>query len=159
MNFFDIDILDKDPNQSDLYDLSQITYQHLVGYPKYYYQVESYEEMRIDLICQKIYDRTDYVDFLLSFNDIDNPLNIKTGDYIWYVDESNIEYFRITPDKPKVTQKILLNANKQTRKDSNRQTYIEENFSLPPTLLDTPVESVQVRGDSILIGVTENSSI
>lgn len=159
MEFFDIDILDRDPNQDSLYDLTQITYIRLAGFPFFYYYVEQHEEMRIDLVSQKLYGTTEYCDFLLSFNDIDNPLNIKSGDLIFYIDESNIDSFRVTPQKPNVAQKLLVNANKQTRRDTNRQSYIEENYSLPPTLLETPIESVQVRGDSILIGISENSAI
>lgn len=159
MNFFDIDILERDPNQNDLYDLSQVTYQEITGFPVFYYIVESYEEMRMDLISNRLYQSTEYVDFLLRFNNIDNPLNIKEGDTIAYIDEPNIEEYRVRPEKSKVTQKALLNANKQTRKDSNRQSYVEEGYSLPPTLLETPVESVQVTNDSILIGISENTAI
>lgn len=158
MIIFDLNILDRDPNQEDLYDLSQVTYKEISGYPLYVHVVEPYEEMRIDLISEKCYSSTDYIDFLLSFNDIDNPLNIKQGDIINYVDSSYVDLFRVTPEKPKVLQKKLLNPNKQTRKDSNRQLYVEENFSLPPTLLEAPVESVQIKGDTILIGVNENTT-
>lgn len=159
MIIYDIDILEKDPQQEDLYDLTQPTYIQLGGFSVYYYIVEQTEEMRIDLVCNKLYNSTDYVDFLLSFNDIDNPLNIKSGDLILYVDELSIEEFRIVPEKPKVLQKLLLNANKQTKKDNNRQAYVEDNFSLPPTILETPIESVQVKGDQIVIGVTDNTSV
>jgi len=157
MKIYDLDILEREKNQEDLYDLSQVTYREISGYPVYTYVVEPYEEMRIDLISQKCYSSTEYVDFLLNFNDIDNPLNIKSGDIINYVDSSFVESYRVIPDKPKALQKQLLNPNKQTRKDNSRKLYIEDNFSLPPTLLDVPVESVQVKGDTILIGVNENS--
>ena len=158
MKLFDIDILQKDPNQNDLYDFTQITFKMIDGLPIYTYVVEPFEEMRIDNISQKLYFSTEYVDFLLSFNDIDNPLNIKEGDIINYVDLNNVELFRVVPEKPKVLQKSLLNPNKQTRKDSNRQAYLEENLTLPPTLLEVPVESVQIQGNNILIGLNENSS-
>lgn len=159
MQIFDLNILQRDPNQDELYDLSQVTYQDIVGYPVFYYLVEPADEMRIDLISQRLYESTEYIDFLLSFNSIDNPLNIKSGDLISYIDEVNIDDFRVRPEKPKVTQKALLNANKQTRKDQNRQAYVEEGFSLPPTLLETPTESVQVTNNSILIGISENTAI
>ena len=158
MKLFDIDILQKDPNQNDLYDFTQITFKMIDGLPIYTYVVEPFEEMRIDNISQKLYFSTEYVDFLLSFNDIDNPLNIKEGDIINYVDLNNVELFRVVPEKPKVLQKSLLNPNKQTRKDSNRQAYLEENLTLPPTLLEVPVESVQIQRNNILIGLNENSS-
>lgn len=158
MIIFDLNILERDPNQEDLYDLSQVTYKEISGYPLYAHVVESYEEMRIDLISEKCYQSTEYIDFLLSFNDIDNPLNIKEGDIINYIDSSYVDLFRVVSQKPKVLRKQLLNPNKQTRKDTNRQAYIEEDFSLPPTLLETPVESVQIKGNTILIGVNENTT-
>jgi hypothetical protein len=158
MKIFDLDILERDPNQDDLYDLSQVTYKKISGYPIYVHIVEKHEEMRIDLISLKCYSSTDYIDFLLNFNDIDNPLNIKEGDIINYIDANYVDFYRVIPDKPKVLKKRLLNLNKQTRKDSNRQMYVEENFSLPPTLLDVPVESVQIKDNTILIGVNENTT-
>ena len=158
MKIFDLDILERDPNQDELYDLSQVTYKEVSGYPLYVHIVEPHEEMRIDLISQRCYSSTEYVDFLLSFNDIDNPLNIKEGDIINYIDTDYVDFYRVTPEKPKVLQKRLLNPNKQTRKDGNRQVYVEDNFSLPPTLLDVPVESVQIKGNTILIGVNENTT-
>lgn len=159
MQIYDLDILQRDPNQSDLYDLMQITYRESSGYPLYQCIVETYEEMRIDLISLRCFNSTDYIDFLLHFNSIDNPLNIKAGDIINYIDISFVDNFKVVSEKPKTLQKKLLNPNKQTRKDTNRQNYIEENFSLPPTLLDTPIESVQIRGDSIIIGINENTSL
>jgi hypothetical protein len=159
MKSFDLNILEKDPNQDGLYDFTQITYKSISGPNIYSYLVDTFDEMRIDIISNKLYRSTDYIDFLLSFNSIDNPLNIKEGDTIYYCDSEDVELFRVTPDKPKELKSSLLNTNKQTKKDTNRQSYIEGDFALPPTLLETPTESVQVKGDNIVIGVNENTSI
>lgn len=158
MKVYDLNILEKDPNQDNLYDFTQVTFKSLSGPNIYSYLVDSFDEMRIDLICNKLYQSVDYIDFILNFNSIDNPLNIKEGDIIYYCDIDDIDLFRVTPDKPKVLKYSLLNNNKQTRKDTNRQSYIEDNFALPPTLLETPTESVQIKGTDIIIGVNSDST-
>ena len=46
----------------------------------------------------------------------------------------------------------LLNRNKATRKDDSRNKYIEQNYSLPPTILPTPTNAVNISGPDIIIG-------
>lgn len=156
MKIYDIDILSRNDKQGKLYDFTQPTFKNLSVNSIYESTVEPHEEMRIDIICDRLMGSNEYVDFLLNFNDIENGLNIKSGDIIRYVDISTVDFFRVKPDDTTLT-KSLLNINKQTRKDSNRQQYLEDNFSLPPTLLDTPIESVQVKGNQVIIGSNNNS--
>lgn len=158
MKVYDLDILEKDSNQDNLYNLMQITFKNVLGINIYQYTVDAFDEMRIDLICNKMYHSVDYVDFILNFNSIDNPLNIKKDDILYYVDVNDIDAFKVTPEKGVEAKNLLINTNKQTRKDTNRQSYVDDNYALPPTVLDVPVESVQVKGDDILIGVSGDST-
>lgn len=161
MKLYDIDILSKDPNQNDLYDLTLPTFDNLPNgdIPDIFsYVVEKHEEMRIDLISLKTFGSVDYVDFLLDFNKIDLPLNIKSGDIIYYVDISQVDNFRIKPENKETIQAKLLNPQKATRKDANRLRYVENNYSLPPTIQDTPVDSVQIFGDNIVLGINSDST-
>lgn len=148
---FDLSSLARDPNQNNLYDLTTITFNNL---PAVFYQyvVEAHEEMRIDLISYELYNSIEYMDFLLDINDIDNPLNIKTGDTIKYVDVNQISTFQLTNTQAVQTQQILLNVNKATQVDNNRQTYLNNNYSLPPTFLENPAPSVTSNGNIITIG-------
>ncbi len=150
----DLDNLSRDPKQNDLYNLIELTFDYTKLNPNLLqpHIVLPEEEMRIDLICNSIYNSTDYTEFLLKLNFIDNPLNIKEGDLINFVDSAIIDSFKLSNTNIATTRNILLNTNKSTKKDTNRQDYIDSNYSLPPTYLSEPGESVKIEGGQIVIG-------
>jgi len=158
MNIYDLDNvrrvkqkLDKELGQSYFFDLTQSTFISRRDVALNYWYVQPDEEMRIDILCYRIYGTTEFVDILLNVNRIDNPLNIKNGDIIKYPNKNDISLFRVEETQKQVVQR-LLNRNKAPRKDSNRKNYIEQNYSLPPTVLSTPVEPVTISGKDIVIG-------
>lgn len=150
MNIYDISILKRDPNQSDLYDLTEPTFTQPILTP-FQMIVTKEQEMRIDLISYELYKSVDYVDFLLNLNDIDNPINIKQGDVILYTSIDKFELCKIAPNTNDVKQKTLLSPNKSSKKDPNRQQYIEDNYQLPPTFLETPASPISTSGNKITI--------
>ena len=149
MELFDIKTLVIDDAQGGLYDLFAETFylRELATIP---HLVTKEQEMRIDLISDDIYMTTEYCDFLLNINDIDNPLNVMSGDILYYVDVAFIDTYRVTT-KEAATRNILLSPNKTTKKDSNRQDYIENNYQLPPTFLDTPQSPISRSGTNTII--------
>jgi hypothetical protein len=148
MDIYDLTTLGKDINGN--YDLTQITFQlQTVSYEQY--EVQSGEEMRIDLICESIYGNTDYVDILLNVNNIDNPLNIQEGALITYP-VNNIDTLRYSGVDKTSDISTLANSNKSTRKDSNRKQYVENNLSLPPTILDQTTNQFDISGNNIVLG-------
>lgn len=158
MNIYDLDNvkrvkqkLDKELGQQYFFDLTQSTFNSRNDVTLNYWYVQPDEEMRIDVICYRIYKNTDYVDILLNVNKIDNPLNIKPGDIIKYPGENDIILFRVEETQKQAVQK-LLNRNKAPRKDNNRKNYIEQNYSLPPTVLPIPTNAVSISGPDIIIG-------
>ena len=142
---------DKELGQTEFYDLTESTFKSRIDILYNQYSVQKGEEMRIDLICHSIYQNTNYIDILLNVNEIDNPLNIKAGDVIKYPSVNDIPLFRVRTES-KDTVKSLLNRNKAPRKDESRKKYIEENFTLPPTVLPNPIEPVTQEGNNIVIG-------
>jgi hypothetical protein len=148
----DLDILARDPNQSDLYNLFTKTY---VDFPRVNakeYIVDQDEEMRMDLISYRIYNDVKYVDFLCNFNQIDNPLNVMPGDVIRYVTPEEVTLFKNEEAQVEDVQRKLLNANKSTRKDPSRKTFVEEGFSLPPNFLPEPKKPINFEGNIMVIG-------
>lgn len=151
MDLHNLNVLKRNSN-TGLYDLNKTTYKYVPNIATYTYIVEKHEEMRIDLVSNSIYQTTQYVDFLLDYNNIDNPLNIKEGDEIKYVDAQFIVQFQVSDDSAVEVRNKLLNPNKGKRVDTNRINYIEQSFSLPPTINDEPVDQVKIEGDNIIIG-------
>ena len=152
MKLYDIDTLTTDNNQSGLYNLFQPTFKMGLNYPSQNHVVSIEEEMRIDLVCQSVYSSNDYCDFILNVNNIDNPLNIKAGDVLLCPDIGAFEDFKMQYSQQVNAQNQLLNVNKSTKVDNNRQAYVEQNFSLQPTFKDIPSAPVQVINNQIVIG-------
>jgi hypothetical protein len=123
------------------------------------YVVQKGEEMRIDLVMMSIYDDINslkHIDVLLFINNIDNPLNIIEGDFIFYPLNETLDSYRFLFEPSSRTgenvRKALALPNKTTKKDGNRKKFIENNYSLPPVLLDESKPPVRVEGDKIVIG-------
>ena len=152
MDFYNIDNLKRDVAQNNLYNFFDATFKYFTGAVLYQYQVQGYQEMRIDLVCKEIYGSTDYCDFLLDLNNIDNPLNIMDNDVLLYVSADQIKYFRIDETTAKTLRSTYLNANKISQPDPNRASYVQNNYSLPPTFLQIPSSSVQIINGQIVLG-------
>jgi hypothetical protein len=152
MKLYDIDTLTTDSNQSGLYNLFQPTFQMGLNYPNEQHIVSPEEEMRIDLVCQAVYGSTDYCDFILNINNIDNPLNIMTGDVLLCHSPGAFEDFKVSKSQIVNAQNQLLNVNKSTKVDNNRQSFVEQNYSLQPTFKEIPSAPVQVINNQIVIG-------
>lgn len=152
MKLFDLDTLKRDPYQDGLYDLFLPTFNMINGYQQEPYVLGREDEMRIDLVTNQIYDTVEYVDFLCSLNDIDNPLNILEGDVLFYSAVGTIDSFRNRASEVADVRNQLINPNKSTKIDPNRKKYIEENYSLPPTILPSPKPAVRIEGNDIIIG-------
>lgn len=150
MKIYDIDTLLKD--ESGNYDLTQPTFKSDFTTLAYRtYEVQQGEEMRIDLICESIYNNTDYVDILLNVNAIDNPLNVRVGTILLYPVDS-LELLRLSDIKNQNSDQILANTNKQQRKDTNRKQYVENKLNLPPTILNERNQQYDISSDIIILG-------
>lgn len=152
MNVYDIDQLKRDESDG-LFDLTKLTFRSVFEGVSYRsYVVKRGEEMRIDLVCQSIYANVNNIDILLNVNNISNPLNIKEGTTIIFPDINSINQFRISVKVENQVQKKLANTTKSVTTDPNRQKYTDQNYTLPPTVLDRPTEQVKIEGNTIKIG-------
>ena len=101
-------------------------------------------------------------DVILYINGIDNPLNIVEGMIIKYPQFEMLDSFRIfISSDVKVGKKIrdmlaVAAPNKGTRKDSSRQKFVENNYLLPPVVLDKTRDPVRTEDGKILIGGMNN---
>lgn len=141
-------------SENNLFDLTTSSFKPIDSpYIFSRYVVSKGNEMRIDLICEDIYDSTDYVDFLLYFNGFINPFNITEGTVILYVSPDIIPQFYAPKENEEEVQQVFLNKSKVKRRDKNRDQYNEEKrSSLPPTVTDVKNEQVKIKGNSVIIG-------
>jgi hypothetical protein len=152
MNFYSLNNLRQDISQDNLYDFFASTFKYIPGFLLSEYIVNGWEEMRIDVICNNIYGNTDYCDFILDLNNIDNPLNIMSGDALYYTTLEQMDYFKIDESTAKSIRNTYLNNNKISQQDPNRQSYVGNNLTLPPTFLQTPRAAVSIQGNQIILG-------
>lgn len=138
---------------SDMFDLSQTSFNDYGPFTFNTYIVPKEFEMRMDLVCNDIYDSMEYVDFLLWINRIINPFNIKQGMELIFPQPDIIPKFYAKKDNQREVQDALLNKGKAKRKDKNRSKFREQKRrAIPPTVNESPNQQVRVEGDSIIIG-------
>ncbi len=153
MKITDIDKLKRSTDNQNLFDLTTATFKFSWVDAQYtQYKVKKGEEMRIDLICNSIYGNVDNIDILLNVNNISNPLNIKEGSTILYPDISQLENLRPREVSTEDKQKLLSNKDKATKVDPSRQAYVEQNYNLPPTVMDMPTEQIKVASGNVTVG-------
>ena len=122
--------------------------------------------MRIDSVMLSIYPNYNAVlsdtDVILYINGIDNPLNIVEGMSIKYPQYELLDSFRIfISSDSKVGKNVrdmlaVKAPNKGTRKDSSRKKFVENNYLLPPVVLDRTRDPVRNEDGKILIGGMNN---
>jgi hypothetical protein len=153
-------------DNNSIYDLFRATIRNFVeGINLNSYIVKPEEEMRIDLILKNIYDISDFelsrfyqeIDILFTINNIDNPLNIKTGQVIFYPPLADFDRFRIAKEADiqtgsKDTISKLGVPDKTTRTDSTRQRYLQDGVALPPTVNKEPKEGAQIKNGNYIVG-------
>jgi hypothetical protein len=152
MEIYDISSLKRDSKQDNLYDLFTSTFKSLKNENTSIYTVSSEQTMRVDIVSNQVYKSSDYLDFILNVNEIDNPLNIMIGDELKYALIENLPYYRVGETNVQVAKNDLIDIDKQTKIDPNRKKYIEQNYTLIPTVNDSPKDPVMIDGTKIVIG-------
>jgi hypothetical protein len=135
------EISQRDKKQGDLIDIIDpvVIWNDTLNYLPYIVSTE--EAMRPDLICFNIYNNFNYIDELLTWNNILNPWSIKEGQIIWFLDEDSIASIQLLAknDEEEIVRS-LVNPNKDTKKDPNR----ENGTGLPPTIKPAGIKDVTV---------------
>lgn len=150
MKIYDIDNLRKKDQEFDL-TTRTFNYTSVEGSEFGIYKVQKGEEMRIDLVCNSIYGNLNNIDIILNINNISNPLNIKEGSELIYP-LNEFDIFRYKEEVDEETTKILADLTRTGKKDPDRKKYQDQNYSLPPTILERPLEQVTTKGGILEVG-------
>lgn len=154
MDFYDLEKLKRDKKQNFLYDMFVATFKASDSKFDKIKRVNVTEEqtMRLDLVSQEQYSNDDFVDALCSLNYIDNPLNIMMGDELVCPSVGQIIYFRLDEVAKDSAVSELVDPEKAYTVDDNRKKYVEQNYTLTPTSIESPQDPVKVVGNDIIIG-------
>lgn len=140
--------------EDGFFDLTELKFRSIPNPKIYEYIVTEEDEMRIDLISNNLYGNSNQLDFLLWFNNIKNPFNIKRGTSIFFVDNDKIsEFYTEDEDRGDGVAEDFLNAAKKTVTDKKRQKFLEEdrNVTLPPTVNERPIDPIKIENGRIII--------
>ena len=128
------------------------------------YIVQEHEEMRFDLIIESIYETNlyyEYLDVILYINNIDNPLNVQSGQKILYPPKDDLDSYRMVIQKTEILGDNNKNMNgnhtKVNRVDQNRADFISNNYTLNPVQYVDNQSSVKLVNNSVIIsGLNSN---
>lgn len=148
--------------QDGLFDLFQSSFLYRQDIAFETIEVQEHEEMRIDLIFQRMYNYEpnevgiylDAIDVILFINHIDNPLNVRKGMILKFPLFGEIGNFRFTEETNRKSDRkpLLAVPNVSTRKDKSREQFKNSNFSLPPVALAEPRPSIRRDDGTLKIG-------
>jgi len=160
MRFLELENLDLIP-VLEIYDLSKVNYVYndevAQRYKNLFITVSPGLEMRIDLVCQEIYENNDHCDFLLLYNNIDSMLNIREGAEIKYVPINDIKSFMRNKASSNRLRETILTRRNENRVDVNRIKYLSTRGeldvnSLPPSVTERDYNPVKYKDGKIIIG-------
>ena len=95
---------------------------------------------RLDLMCKFLHGNTNYLEELMTINNIINPYSVKLNNKIRYFPNvSNYQLMYESDPEPtdKKDQILLMNKNKSTKKDKNR-------IGSPPTIRPDNLKQIDV---------------
>lgn len=104
---------------------------------KYPYYVSKAEEMRPDLVVQGMFGNTEYIDEIMTINNIVDSWSLTEGTLLWYCDVENLNNIRKSPKTETSIDIIskLVDPNSERKIDYNRETGEGVFPSIKPTTL------------------------
>lgn len=166
-------IKDKDGNQYVDFLLKDINARNDGSQPQgmNYYIINENTQMRIDLISKEMYGLdTDYIERILKFNGIGNPLSLESGDVlITFEPYSLIQNLRSennSTSNSDAVRKQYITPEKKSKIDPQLQAFDKRNKSpktvestnLPPNYADFGDKEIEIRGGKIYFGPNVSKS-
>lgn len=134
----------RDENQDQLFNLFQKNVVYVNSVPLNIYIVPREFEMRLDRISYHIYGTTDYVEEIMTLNDIISPYSVKQGQYIFYCSIDDIGQLYVTDElKNDLEKKKIAIINSAT---PNNKSKSSDNLS--PTIKSNNLEQIKVTKDN-----------
>lgn len=123
-----------------LYDLFEKTMVNNYSLRYSTYIVPDQYDSRLDLVCRHIYGNINYMEELMTQNNIINPFSIKSGDKLYYsyspTQLSILYQSDLDINKENKNRILNVNKNKSTKKDPNSQ--------LPPSIKPDSIKQLDI---------------
>ena len=117
--------IDQDENLYNIFRQTYIDSNKIILHKTF---VKTNENMRLDIISERLYGTFTYIEELMQLNNIINVWNIKEGDVILYCPTNNFEKLKALEKELDAVIANIATPNKDTRIDENR------NKNVPPTI-------------------------
>ena len=142
----------RDTEQDNLYNLFTQTYIDVINIGTRETTVTSSENMRLDLVSNRIFGSYNYIEELMQINNILNIWNIKSGDKIKYTNVNNLSLLYDLEQEFDDIVDELVKPNKNTRIDPDRITQV------PPTIKPRSMQNLTIDKKARKIKISGNIS-
>ena len=124
--------------------------------------VNEYENMRPDLIANRLYGDPSKWDALLKYNGVSNPFSVQQGDLLYAIPFASINSLYIAPtvinergEKVEGNAKAIVSNKDKRRVESlanKKGASVGKGGKLPPNLAKEGDKSVKVKGGKLIFG-------
>lgn len=146
MKLYTLDNIKRNSNQNYLYDLFETKITQKSYTKVFWYMTTTEDAMRIDLICKRVYGSTDYVDEILTLNNIVDPLSITQGTLLLMFEPSDSTTLYVQ-DIDMSKDEDLVNVNKENKNDPGRtkSKKLPSNIKQDPKKRDINIDTGKVK--------------
>lgn len=137
MRNFTFEMVVRDSQQDNLYDIFRQTIVDKKIENKYYNFVKTGEECRLDKVSLRLSNSTAYIEEIMLLNNIVNPWSVNLGDEITFLD-TFVVLQEVEEEDTDIKNIVNPSKNKDTRIDPNRQK------GTPPTIKPTNFKQILV---------------
>lgn len=126
-----------------------VTVEGLILYP---YYVQPVEEMRPDLVVQGMYGNTNFIDEIMTLNNIIDSWSLTQGTLLWYPSVDDLDKMRreqVVQTQEEIINQ-LINPNSEKRIDFNRDT----GEGTIPTVKPTGMKQISVDTKNNVVKIT-----
>ena len=103
-----------DPTYIPIYDSENFTVQKVIKVSQEY-------DRRVDLLSLAVYGSDEYSDIILKFNEIGDPLSVRTGDVLIMPEINGAKKFYLNPNQEsKEAKQQYVDSTKKSKVDTNR---------------------------------------
>ena len=140
--------VERNSDQYNLFDLFQKNIVNDTSLQLRIYIVPREYEMRLDRISEHIYGSSDYVEELMTLNDIINPYSVKEGQYIYFCQLDYLTNMYIKDELLKYMEEKRNELIASSQPNNNKTNILLDNKNLSPTIKPNNLQHVTITKDN-----------
>jgi len=129
-----------------LFNIFQKNIQHSTNIQLYKYIVPREYEMRLDLISNRIYGSSNYVEELMVINNIISPYSVKENQEIYYCSANNLDYLYVKDDieDDDIRENIIQASQPNKKRETNKIPTTLQPKNIKQVTIDTKNRKIKI---------------